>query len=508
MNKERRWGAVPRLLKIIVVSIFAVILAGRAQAQYYAISKSFSPGAVNAVTGDYTNADGIDTVAEVVASGQTLYGVASGGGTNGSGTIFKLNFDGTGFTVLHHLSLARTNLSGVFTNADGRGPQARLFLQNNTLYGTAAYGGLYGYGTVFRVDTNGNNFTAFKSFQNGADGENPYTGVLLPDPDVVIGENFLGGTGGGLGTLYRMDTNGNNFTVIHEFSSYPTNGTQPWGTLVQSGVNVYGTTYSGGTNLTGTIFKVNTNGSGFQTLKSFSALLVNTNSDGAYPRAGLVLSGSRLYGTTYSGGVFSNGVIFRINTDGSGFTNLHSLAATTISFGSSYNLEGANPAGRLVLAGSTLYGTTRDGSDANGNIFSVNTDGSDYYYLRPFGATIPYDGTVSMAGLTVAGAMLFGTTEFGGTNDTGTVFAYRWDNIPPVGIARTGTNVVLTWPTDTQSNSNNFNFVLQSAPQFAPNSSWTDVTNPPAFNPYIGTGINVVTNPAAGAMKFYRLSSY
>lgn len=337
---------------------------------------------------------------------------------------------------------------------------------------------------------------------------NPSTGVLLPDPDVVIGEAFLGGSGGGLGTLYRMDTNGNNFTVLHVFSSYPTNGTQPWGTLVQSGVNVYGTTYSGGTNFTGTIFKVNTNGSGFQELKSFSALVVNTNSDGAYPRAGLILSGNVLYGTTYSGGVSSNGVVFRINTDGSGFTNLHSLAATTVSYGTSYNLDGANPAGRLVLAGSTLYGTAQYGSAGQGNIFSVNTDGSDFYSLRAFGVTIPYDGTQPMAGLTSSGAMLFGTTEFGGTNQTGTVFAYRWDNIPPVSLARTGTNVVLTWPTDTQANSNNFNFVLQSTLQLAPNPSWADVTNPPAFNPFIGIGINVVTNPAAGAMRFYRLSSY
>jgi len=497
----------PLLLKRVVLSILAVMLAGRAQAQYYAILKSFSPGAINGVTGAYTNADGIDTVAEVLISGQTLYGVASGGGTNGSGTVFKLNFDGTGFKVLHHFSLAKTNASDVATNADGSGPQGRLFLQNATLYGTAAYGGLYGDGTVFRVDTNGNNFTVIKFFQNSPDGAYPYTGVLLPDPDVVIGETSLGGSGGGLGTLFRMDTNGNNYAIIHEFNSYPTNGVQPWGTLVQSGTNVYGTTYAGGTNLTGTIFRVNTNGSSFEVLKSFSALVLNTNSDGAYPRAGLILSSNLLYGTTFSGGVFSNGVVFRINTDGSGFTNLHSLAATTGSFGSQYNLEGANPAGRLVLAGSTLYGTTRDGSAGEGNIFSVNTDGSDYYYLRAFGATIPYDGSVSMAGLTLSGAMLFGTTEFGGTNDTGTVFAFRWDNIPPVSIARTGTNVVLTWPTDTQYNSNSFNFVLQSTPQLSANPSWSDVTNPPTFNPFIGTAINVVTNPAAGA-KFYRLSSY
>lgn len=135
------------------------MLAGRSEAQFNAILKSFGPGAINAATGAYTNADGTDPVAELVVSGKTLYGAASGGGTNGSGTIFKLNFDGTGFTVLHHFSLGRINSSDVFTNADGQQPQGRLFLQNDTLYGTATYGGLYGNGTIFRVDTNGNHFT-------------------------------------------------------------------------------------------------------------------------------------------------------------------------------------------------------------------------------------------------------------------------------------------------------------------------------------------------------------
>ena len=498
-----------QFLKIMALQILAAILAWPAQAQYYAVLKSFGPGAVNPATGAYTNADGDDPVADLIISGHTVFGTALGGGTNGSGTIFKVNFDGSGSAVLHHFSAGTTNASDVFTNGDGQEPQGRLILNNDTLYGTATYGGLYGGGTVFRVDTNGNHFTVLKQFQpGGTNGAYPYTGVLLPGNDIVIGENFLGGSGGGLGTIFQMDTNGNNFVVLHEFNSYPTNGAQPYGTLVQSGNTIYGTTYAGGTNGTGTVFKMNTNGANFTLLKSFSPLVTNTNSDGAYPRAGLILSGGVLYGTAYSGGVSSNGVVFRINTDGTGFTNLHNFSGTTVSYGARYNSDGANPVSRLALVGNNLYGTASSGSDSEGDIFSVNTDGTTFLPLRGFGATIPYDGSVPMAGLALSGATFFGTTEFGGTNRTGTIYAYRWDNLRSVSIARTGTNVILSWPTDTQSNANNFTFALQSTPQLAPNPSWTNVTNAPTFNPFIGVGWNVVTNPTAGTMRFFRLSPF
>src|SRR5258706_9545402 len=64
----------------------------------------------------------------------------------------------------------------------------------------------------------------------------------------------------------------------------------------------------------------------FTTLHSFTALLgPGTNSDGASPYAGLILSGNTLYGTTSDGGSSVWGTVFRVNTDGTGFTNLHSF---------------------------------------------------------------------------------------------------------------------------------------------------------------------------------------
>lgn len=480
---------------------FAILLASfslNASAQNYAVLKTFSPMTLNPSTGSYTNSDGSYPKAELIISGHTIFGVCSEGGNGGSGTIFKMNFDGSGFTNLHSFATGTTNLSGAFTNADGQLPQANLVLSGDTLFGTAEYGGTLGGGTLFRINTNGAGFAVLKTFTpTNSSGAWPVGGVV-----VLGGNNIYGTTSGGgsniAGVIFKVGTNGNNFSIIHQFAFASTNAGQPFGTLLSSGATLYGTTYSGGASGGGSVFKISTNGTGFTLLKSFSALVSGTNADGARPEARLALSGSTLYGTTYFGGVNSNGVIFRVDTNGNNFTNIHTFSAMT----SFYNSDGASPSSGLVLAGA-LYGTTQFGSDAGGLIFSVDTDGSNFLPLRAFGATDPVnDGRVPAASLALSGATLFGTTEFGGLNNSGTIFRYQWDNTPPVSIAPAGTNVVVTWPTDNYP-TNNFNFTLEFTPQFGTGATWNTVSQ----NTVIVNGVNTVTNPATGA-QFYRLSPF
>src|ERR1019366_5829087 len=86
-----------------------------------------------------------------------------------------------------------------------------------------------------------------------------------------------------------------------------------------------------------------------------------TNSDGANPFAGLILSGNTLYGTAIIGGSSGNGTVFKINTDSSGFTKLYSFTGGN---------DGARPEAGLVLSGDTLYGTADEGgSSDNGTVF-------------------------------------------------------------------------------------------------------------------------------------------
>ncbi len=114
------------------------------------------------------------------------------------------------------------------------------------------------------------------------------------------------------------------------------------------------------------MFKLNTDGTSFTNFYIFSpvvqyALGVYTNTPmGANPEGQLVSSGGRLYGTTSQGGVYGNGIVFAVNTDGSDFTNLYNFSATVYT-GFYSNTYQANPSAGLVLSGNTLYGTTSVG---------------------------------------------------------------------------------------------------------------------------------------------------
>ncbi|MGA2029813.1 MAG: choice-of-anchor tandem repeat GloVer-containing protein, partial [Verrucomicrobiota bacterium] len=247
----------------------------------------------------------------LILSGNTLYGTTDGGGTNYNGTVFAVNTDGTGFTNLHN-----------FTGGDGAEAVGSLILSGNTLYGTASTGGSSGNGTVFAINTDGTGFTNLYSF----------TATSYPD--------FTNSDG-----------------------AYPKAG------LILSDDTLYGTAFGGGGADNGTVFAVNTDGTGFRNLYSFTAWVSGTKTDGAIPEAGLILSGDTLYGTTDGGGNNGYGTVFAVNTDGTGFTNLHSLTTTPVSLGMFRYVSQAG----LILSGNTLYGTIGyGGSSGDGAVFALS----------------------------------------------------------------------------------------------------------------------------------------
>src|SRR6266566_2787823 len=107
--------------------------------------------------------------------------------------------------------------------------------------------------------------------------------------------------------------------------SFSSLGGMPLAPLTLSGNTLYGTALNGGGSDNGTVFAVNTDNTGFTNLHSFSI----SGGDGAFPSAGLVLSGNTLYGTASQGGSSGYGTVFVVNTDGTGFTNLHTFAASS-----------------------------------------------------------------------------------------------------------------------------------------------------------------------------------
>src|SRR5262245_24297585 len=216
---------------------------------------------------------------------------------------------------------------------------------------------------------------------------------------------------------------------------------------------------------------------------------ISYGNDGANPNSGLVLSGNSLYGTVGFGGSTDQGDVFKVNTDGSGFTNLHSF---TGGFNEAYSDAG------LFLSGNTLYGTTYLGGLGNkGTIFQINTDGSSFTNLHHFAGTP--DGANLFGGLVLSGNTLYGTASAGGSSNSGTVFSYTLP-VPPapplLTIRASGASVVLTWPTNPPA------FNLQFATNLAPPTFWSNATP----SPVLVNGQNAVTNPVSGARRFYRLS--
>jgi uncharacterized repeat protein (TIGR03803 family) len=216
--------------------------------------------------------------------------------------------------------------------------------------------------------------------------------------------------------------------------------------LVLVGTNLFGTAYQGGTNGSGTVFMIGTNGGVLTVLKTLSATDpdTGTNDDGANPYAGLLLAGGTLYGTTEEGGTNGTGAIFALATNGGGFISLWSFAETDANTGT--NTGGANPDGGLVLSGNTLLGTTSAGGFyGDGAIFAINTNGGDFAWLHNFSYAV--DGSAPYADLFLSGSTLWGATSQGGVNGGGTLFDISAAVVSPsLAVIGSGAAITISWP--------------------------------------------------------------
>ena len=316
-------------------------------------------------------------------------------------------------------------------NEDGANPAAGLILTGGLLAGTTLNGGLQGVGTAYYLSPDATKFQAFHSFSGDSDGANPQ-GELTPFANSFFGTT-LGGGSSGVGTVFLGQTNGS-VSIVHSFASVQadtatsSDGASPNALLALLGGTVFGTTTAGGSSANGTVFSCNTNGS-VSPLHNFTVLDsgAGTNSDGALPRGGLILSGGTLYGTASAGGSGGIGVVFSVSTNAGSFTNLHSF--TALDSQTATNADGAIPLSGLTLANGTLYGTTvAGGQGGNGTVFSIGTNGLGFRVLHHFSSIDPLtgtnaDGASPCAPLTLSGGLLYGTAPKGGFGGNGVVFS-------------------------------------------------------------------------------------
>ena len=337
-----------------------------------------------------------------------LYGTSSTGGANGWGGVFKLYKNGDSYTVLQSLSLK------------GLGPQSPVFElvqgSDGKIYGTSAGGGSTNLGTVFRLNPDGRDFSMVWNFdRTGGDGWDPR--ALMEGSDGLLYGTTSQGGRADAGTLFRLHSDGSGYTILRSFGTSVWDGIHPESALLEASDGMlYGTTPNGGVNgYSGTIFKLNRDGTGYTVLRDFG---LDSHLNGEIPAGALIeLSDGALYGATVSGGRPSGtvGTVFKLNKDGSGYTVLRSFASNT----------GLAPQGSL-LEGSdgALYGTTHWGA---GTVFRMNKDGTGYAVLRSFGLTAG-DAQLPNGGLVEgSNGALYGTTKYGGSTNRGTVFRVNKD---------------------------------------------------------------------------------
>ncbi len=357
---------------------------------------------------------GAKPLGSLTLSNTTLYGMTSGGGTNGNGTIFSLGINGTDFQSL----VSFTGDSGA---AIGAAPRGDLTLSGTSLYGMTLSGGTNNDGSIFSVGANGTNYQSLLSFtgtSGAAIGRDPF-GSLAVGNTGLYGMTFGGIVGPFVGNVFSVGFGGMNYQSLVSFTG--TGGTaigaHPNGSLTVSvnGTTLYGMTLAGGANGDGNIFSVGANGANYQNLITFTGTGGTASGGGGV--GSLTLSNTTLYGMTLTGGSNGDGNIFSVGTNGMNYRNLLSFTGS-----GSGTANGFSPFGSLILSGTTLYGMTLSGgTDGLGNIFSVGFDGTGFQDLYDF--TGGNDGGAPEGDLTLSSGTLFGMTSQNGANGDGTVFA-------------------------------------------------------------------------------------
>jgi uncharacterized repeat protein (TIGR03803 family) len=347
---------------------------------------------------------------------------------DGAGNLYGTASSGgaSGLGIVFKLSTAnQETVLHTFTGPDGATPNGRLVLDGaGNLYGTTSAGGTSRLGTVFKIDASGAE-TVLHSFTGNPDGASPYAGLVIDGSGVLYGTTEAGGASN-LGTVFSVDSNGVE-AVLHSFAGEPTDGADPKaGITLDTAGNLYGTTFTGGSYGYGTVFKLDAANSE-TVLYHFSDL-----ADGANPFGGLTIDANGvLYGTTEIGGKPSgNGPIggpFLDRPYGCCKGIVFSMGSS--SFSVLYTFTGGNdggmPTADLVLSGGVLYGATLGGGPANrGTAFSVTVATNSESVLHGF--TGKADGGTPGAGLLLGSSGLFyGTTEGGGRYQHGTIFQFK-----------------------------------------------------------------------------------
>jgi uncharacterized repeat protein (TIGR03803 family) len=380
--------------KFALACVVGLCLAAVAHAQTFSVVHNFTGGD-----------DGAYPMSGFATNGTALFGTASSGGASGLGVVFKITATGT-LTVLH-----------TFTGgSDGATPNAALIrAKSGYLYGTTTAGGSSGLGTVFEVI--GKKETVLYSFAGGTNGATPIAGLAFDASGNLYGTTSQGGANGN-GTVFELvapQTKGEAWTekVLYSFGT-GSDGSDPVGGVTFDSVgNLYGTTAGGGAYGYGTLFELAAaSGWSENILHNFQ-----DGNDGGVPYAGLIADKKgNFYGAATEGGSNGGGTIFELTPSDGNWT-----------FNAIYSVPGWGISGTfrdLVLDGSgNLYASTHcDGEYNAGTVYELSPSEGTWNYSLLYTFTGGTDGTYSVTNLVLTQGKLYGTTIYGGADNSGVVY--------------------------------------------------------------------------------------
>jgi uncharacterized repeat protein (TIGR03803 family) len=382
----RPFGTTDGAVAVMILALLTVVTSHSAQGQTFKSLYSFT-GSPNGAT-PY-GAPLVENKSGV------LYGTTSAGGEFGLGTVYELSKSGE--TVLYS-----------FTGTpDGSVPYAGLVMDTSgNLYGTTSAGGSYGYGTVFELNPTTRQETVLHSFYGQPDGLTPLSGLVMDNSGNLYGTTLAGGPSND-GTIYKVNIQTHQETLLYSFTGDPDGGWPVYGNLLMDASgNLYGTTFGGGSANLGTVWEFSATGEE-TVLHSF------TGADGTQPDQSLAMdSEGNLYGITEIGGIGA-GVAFKVNIQSKTETVLYTFSNLA---------DGEIPTSGLVRdSQGNLYGTTAQSTNGDGTVFELT--GTKETVLHRFHGS---DGELPFRSpLLLDDGVLYGVTNLGGKDGQGTVFAIK-----------------------------------------------------------------------------------
>ena len=282
-------------------------------------------------------------------------------------------------------------------------------------------------GTVFKLRHYGSSWvlTTLYTFGEGNnDGANPEARVSIAQDGSLYGTTLTGESE--VGSVFRLRPAAAapksalaawSETVLYRFSLDGSDGQEPEGDLLfdPSG-NIYGTTFTGGIHSNGVIYELTPSDGGWTQSVVYAA---RNNGDGMEPRGGVVSDGSgNLYGVFGYGGPHNYGAVYELSPSGSGWTE------QTV-YGFTFGSDGGFPFGGLIMDSSgNLYGTTSSGGcGGGGTVFELTPGNGGWTFntLYSFSGVGNYSGPRDKLVMDAAGN-LYGTTYSTGAYQAGSVF--------------------------------------------------------------------------------------